>query len=77
MKRYLHSLEKVSAPDARFQDMMTKAYTELKLENNFISSEIIQKSTSLKGVLDLISNKKNLLFLKKVGIKDFMTILNM
>lgn len=54
--------------------MMTKAYTEFELENNFISSEIIHNSTSLKSVLDLFSNKENLLFIKKVGIKDFIII---
>ena len=74
MRQYLHFFEKVRATDARFQDMMTQAYTEFKLENNFISSEIIQKSISLKGVFDLFSNKENLLFLKRVGFKDYMSI---
>ena len=74
MRRYLHFFEKVRVPDARSQDMMTKAYTEFELENNFISSEIIHNSTSLKSVLDLFSNKENLLFIKKVGIKDFIII---
>lgn len=66
--------EKVRAPDARFQDIMTQAYTEFKLENNFTPSEIIQKSISLKGVLDPFSTKENLLFLKRAGFKDYMTI---
>jgi len=38
--------EKVRAPDARFQDIMTGIYNEYKLEQGYSPDEIIQKSRS-------------------------------
>ena len=66
--------EKVRAPDARFQDIMSLIYNEFKIKNGFSSSEIIEKSRSLKGVLDPFSSKENLLFLKRAGFKDYMSV---
>lgn len=66
--------EKVRAPDARFQDMMTQVYNEFKLKNQFTPEEIINKSKSLKGVLEPFSSNENIRFLKRAGFKDVMTI---
>ena len=66
--------EKVRAPDARFQDMMTNVYDDFKLDNNFSASEIISKKRSLKGVLEPFSTKGNLDLIKRAGFKDCMTI---
>mgnify|MGYP001159739254 CR=1 FL=1 len=66
--------EKVRAPDARFQDMMTSVYEDFKLDNNFTPLEIISKKRSLKGVLEPFSTKGNFDLLKRAGFKDFMTI---
>ena len=38
------------------------------------TEEIINKSNSLKGVLEPYSTNENYLFLKRAGFKDFMTI---
>ena len=65
--------EKVRAPDARFQDMMTQVYNEFKLKNQF-TLKIINKSKSLKGVLEPFSSNENIRFLKRAGFKDVMTI---
>ncbi|MDC1128478.1 methyltransferase domain-containing protein [Candidatus Pelagibacter sp.] len=66
--------DKVRAPDARFQDIMTQIYTNYKLDRNFSSDEILNKSSSLKGVLEPYSTNENFLFLKRSGFKDYMTI---
>jgi tRNA (cmo5U34)-methyltransferase len=66
--------DKVRAPDARFQDIMTQVYTNYKLDRNFSSDEILNKSNSLKGVLEPYSSRENFLFLKRAGFKDYMTI---
>ena len=66
--------EKVRAPDARFQDMMTSLYTEFKLDNNFNSDEIINKTQSLKGVLEPFSSKGNQELLNRAGFKDISSI---
>ena len=66
--------DKVRAPDARFQDIMTQIYTNFKLDRNFSPHEILNKSNSLKGVLEPYSTKENFLFLKRAGFKDYMTI---
>ena len=67
--------EKVRAPDARFQDMMSAIYTDYKLENGYNSEEIIAKSRSLKGVLEPFSTQGNLDLLKRAGFVDIMTIM--
>ena len=67
-------VEKVRAPDARFQDIMNQLYVEFKLSNGFTDKEIISKSRSLKGVLEPFSTKGNLDMLKRSGFKDIITI---
>ncbi len=67
--------EKVRAPDARFQDMMTSLYTDYKLRHGFSCDEIVGKSQSLKGVLDPFSTEGNLGLLKRAGFKDIMTVM--
>lgn len=66
--------DKVRAPDARFQDMMSQIYINYKLDRNFSPDEIINKSNSLKGVLEPYSTNENYLFLKRAGFKDYMSI---
>ncbi len=66
--------EKVRAPDARFQDMMVQIYNDFKLDQGFNEKEIIQKSKSLKGILEPYSSKANLEMLKRSGFKDTMTV---
>lgn len=66
--------EKVRAPDARFQDMMSLIYNDFKLDNNFSPNEIIAKSRSLKGVLEPFSSKANIELLKRAGFKDITTV---
>lgn len=66
--------EKVRAPDARFQDMMTTIYNDFKLDNGFNSEEILMKSFSLKGILEPFSSSANIELIKKSGFKDVMTV---
>ncbi|MHC4913207.1 MAG: methyltransferase domain-containing protein [Planctomycetota bacterium] len=67
--------EKVRAPDARFQDMMTAIYNDFKLDRGYNSEEIIAKSRSLKGILEPFSTGGNLDLLKRAGFVDIMTIM--
>ena len=67
--------EKVRAPDARFQDMMTAIYTDFKLDQGYSSEEIVAKTRSLKGVLEPFSTAGNLDLLKRAGFQDIMTIM--
>lgn len=66
--------EKVRGPDARFQDVLTQLYTEFKLRNGFDCDEIIEKSRSLKGVLEPFSTQGNLDLLNRAGFKDVVTV---
>jgi tRNA (cmo5U34)-methyltransferase len=66
--------EKVRAPDARFQDMMSALYVDYKLENGYSSEEILGKARSLKGVLEPFSTRGNLDMLQRAGFVDIMTI---
>src|ERR1043165_5733294 len=66
--------EKVRAPDARFQDMMSTLYVDFKLENGYSPEEVIGKASSLKGILEPFSTKGNLDMLQRAGFVDIMTI---
>ena len=66
--------EKVRAPDARFQDMMTALYTEHKLEQGYSGDEIVAKSRSLKGVLEPFSTEGNRGLLERAGFEDVTTV---
>ena len=67
--------EKVRAPDARFQDMMSQLYIEFKIDQGFDAVEILGKQRSLKGVQEPFSTQGNLDMLKRAGFVDMMTIM--
>ncbi len=66
--------EKVRAPDARFQDINNQIYVDFKLLNGFTEEEIINKSRSLKNVLDPFSSKGNIELFQRAGFIDINTI---
>lgn len=66
--------EKVRAPDARFQDMQNGIYSEFKIKQGFSKEEIINKTISLKGILEPFSKKGNEDLFKRAGFKDFMIV---
>lgn len=66
--------EKVRAPDARFQDLVSTLYTDWKLEHGFSEAEIVNKTRSLKGVLEPFSSQGNLDLLRRAGFVDVTTV---
>jgi tRNA (cmo5U34)-methyltransferase len=67
--------EKVRASDARFQDITTGLYTDYKLEQGYTPEEIVQKSRSLKGVLEPFSTQGNLDLLRRAGFVDVISVM--
>lgn len=67
-------VEKVRAPDARFQDIATALYEEFKLRNGFESAESAAKTRSLRGVLEPFSTDGNRDMLRRSGFVDLMTV---
>jgi len=67
--------EKVRAPDARFQDIMSQLYIDFKFDQGFNDVEILGKQRSLKGVLEPFSTQGNIDLLKRAGFVDMMTIM--
>ena len=67
--------EKVRAPDARFQDISVSWYNEWKENNGFSPAEILNKTKSLKGVLEPFSTQGNSDLLRRAGFKDIMSIM--
>jgi len=67
--------EKVRAPDARFQDMMVSLYNDFKVRQGFDADEILNKTSSLKGVLEPFSRDGNLGLLRRAGFTDIMTVM--
>jgi tRNA (cmo5U34)-methyltransferase len=67
--------EKVRGPDARFQDMAVTLYNDFKQRNGFSADEILNKTVSLKGVLEPFSTEGNLGLLRRAGFTDIMTVM--
>ena len=67
-------VEKVRGPDARFQDILNQTYIEYKLSKGYTANQIINKSRSLKSVLEPFSSKGNFDLLKRAGFKDVISI---
>lgn len=67
--------EKVRGPDARFQDILTSLYNDFKLRNGFSAEEVLNKSASLKGVLEPFSTEGNLGLLRRAGFTDITTVM--
>ena len=67
--------EKVRYNDARFQDIFTTLYNDYKLEMGYSHEEILNKTRSLKGVMEPFSTNGNLDMLKRAGFKDITTVI--
>ncbi len=67
--------EKVRYSDARFQDIFTTLYNDYKLEMGYSHEEILNKTRSLKGVMEPFSTNGNLDMLKRAGFKDISTVI--
>ena len=53
---------------------MTQLYNDFKFRNGFTGEEIVEKSRSLKGVLEPFSTQGNLDLLARSGFVDVTTI---
>jgi tRNA (cmo5U34)-methyltransferase len=67
--------EKVRYNDARFQDMITTLYNDYKLEMGYSHEEILNKTRSLKGILEPFSSNANIKMLQRAGFKDICTVM--
>ena len=66
--------EKVRASDARFQDIFNQIYLEFKLKKKFSEYEVVNKSKSLKGILEPFSEYGNIGLFKRAGFVDIIPI---
>jgi tRNA (cmo5U34)-methyltransferase len=67
-------VEKIRANDARFQDYLNQTYIEYKIDKGFTPEEILNKSSSLKGVMEPFSSNANIQLLKRSGFKDILCV---
>lgn len=67
--------EKVRGPDARFQDMFVTLYNDFKARNGFTADEILNKTSSIKGVLEPFSTDGNIGLLRRAGFTDITTVM--
>jgi tRNA (cmo5U34)-methyltransferase len=67
--------EKVRGPDARFQDILVSLYNDFKTKNGFSAEEILNKTASLKGILEPFSTEGNLGLMRRAGFVDIMTVM--
>jgi len=62
--------EKVLAPDARLQHVLSSLYTDYKREQGYTAEEILAKADSLKGVLEPLSSAANQAALREAGFSN-------
>lgn len=67
--------EKVRYNDARFQDIFTTLYNDYKLRMGYTPEEILNKTSSLKGILEPFSSEGNVEMLKRAGFVDITTVI--
>ena len=67
--------EKLRGADARFQDISTALYTDFKIDQGFTKEEILDKTRSLKGVLEPFSTQGNLDLLQRAGFIDITSVM--
>lgn len=67
--------EKVLCEFPKFQDIFNSLYIEFKLDNDFTSEEIINKTRSLYGVLNSYTTKDNFEMLISAGFKSNTVIM--
>jgi tRNA (cmo5U34)-methyltransferase len=66
--------EKIRGPDARFQDIFSLTYQDFKLSKGLSEEEIVNKSRSLKGIMEPFSDSGNIALLKRAGFTDITGI---
>ena len=66
--------EKIRGSDARFQDIFNFLYFDFKKKNKLNPTEILNKESSLRGVLEPYTLQTNIDFLKRAGFKDITTV---
>jgi tRNA (cmo5U34)-methyltransferase len=66
--------EKVRASDARFQDIMTQVYSDYKLDRGYSPDEILNKTSSLRGVLEPFSTDGNFGLARRAGFLDIISV---
>ncbi|MCB1866934.1 MAG: methyltransferase domain-containing protein [Chromatiales bacterium] len=66
--------EKVLAPSARAQDVLSGVYTTFKREQGYSADEIIAKAESLRGVLRPLSIAENHRLLRRAGFQEIAPI---
>jgi tRNA (cmo5U34)-methyltransferase len=67
--------EKVYAPDAQIQDIMSGLYTDFRMSKGHTEKEITSKSKSLRGILESRTSAENAEMLKNAGFKKTGMIL--
>lgn len=66
--------EKVRGNDARFNEIINILYDEFKSDNGIKAKDILNKTRSLKGIMEPFSSRANYKLLKNAGFQDFMTV---
>ncbi|MDC1148788.1 methyltransferase domain-containing protein [Pelagibacteraceae bacterium] len=66
--------EKIRGNDARFQDILNGLYSDFKKKQKLSPSHILNKSESIRGILEPFTDKANQDFLLRAGFSDIQTI---
>ena len=66
--------EKILGNNSKFETIFNSLLFDFKKQNKFTSEEILNKSRSLRGVMEPTKDIENLNFLKKAGFSKIQTI---
>ena len=62
--------EKVYANNSRFEKIFSDMLVDFKSKNNFSEKEIINKNKAIRGILEPLTTRQNIINLKKAGFKN-------
>jgi tRNA (cmo5U34)-methyltransferase len=66
--------EKILAKNAQLENIAQAVYTDYKLDEGYSASDVLNKSRSLKGVLEPLESSANIDMVKKAGFKTISPI---
>lgn len=67
--------EKVRANSAKTQDYFNQTYYDFKLDQGYTAEEVLNKSISLKSILEPLSAKENIEMFKNSGFSEVSSIM--
>ena len=75
LRREREEIEKVRANSAKAQDYFNQTYSDFKLDQGYTAEEVLNKSISLKSILEPFSAETNVNMFRKAGFEEVTSVM--